>query len=435
MSLDHEEIQREYIDRILELRQQRDESLTPEDLQEVARDLGLTEADLAAAEQAARDHLARGERYLEHGRHDDAVSELTDAAALAPGWPDAALRLAEAHAARHAARPNGADQAAAQRWARRCLDLDPECEAAYELLNRVDQPVKGAVAPVVRQRSNAALVAWLILAVTLFFGLLAGLIVAPTSRGVVAPEPPPIVAPVPDVAPLPEAAVPVELVAGEAAEIAFETRASELNVYPTSCFYRLTGLVTNTGSTELHALKVRLDLLDADGATVGADVVEVVGTADSALRPGDTALFEKLHQTQPTVARAVLRPETAEQRPAAPSYAAATPLAVEWMAQPAGIEVSFAERAKSLSTNRFRDGQHFRATLEVTNRGATALGTLKVQVRYLDAGGAVAETSERLIAHLGGVPLWPGETRLVELINQVPAGVVGYQLQVLEAAN
>lgn len=434
MSLDHDEIQREYIDRILELRQQRDESLTPEDLQEVARDLGLTEADLAAAEQAARDHLARGERYLEHGRCDDAVAELTDAAALAPGWLEAALRLAEAHAARHAARPNGADQAAAQRWARRCLELDPECEAAYELLNRVDQPVKGAVAPVVRQRPNAALVMALIIAFTILFGLLAALIVTPSSD-VVVPQPPPIVAPVPEVAPLPEAAVPVELVAGEAADIAFETRTSELSVYPTSCFYRLTGLVTNTGTTELHALKVRLELRDAAGATVGADVVEVIGTADSALRPGDTALFEKLHQTEPSVARAVLRPETAEQRPAAASYPAATPLPVDWLAQPAGVEVTFAERAKSLSTNRFRDGQHFRATLEVTNRGATALGTLKVQVRYLDAGGAVSETSERLIAHLGGVPLWPGETRLVELINQVPAGVVGYQLQVLEAAN
>jgi len=87
MALDDEVLQ-PYIERLLALQSERAESLTAAELREVAYDLGLTDADLEAAEESAEKGLQRGLGYLQHGRHDDAVRELSAAAALAPERTD-----------------------------------------------------------------------------------------------------------------------------------------------------------------------------------------------------------------------------------------------------------------------------------------------------------------------------------------------------------
>lgn len=119
------------------------------ELAAIARELGVSAADLEALDAAAQAGLERGRGYLRHALFDDAVRELTEVASLTP-WDAAALvSLAEAHAGRFGTRRDPEDRDRASALARRALRIDPRAEAAFAVLNalgRRRQPVAGDVA-------------------------------------------------------------------------------------------------------------------------------------------------------------------------------------------------------------------------------------------------------------------------------------------------
>lgn len=131
---DREVVLNNYIERVMELQRQRHDSLTLSDLKSVARELGMSDEDMAAADTAARDYQARGMRHIQHKLWSDAVEELTNAVALNPSNVEALYTLAVAHKERWLADGLEADREQAINYARRSLALDAGHTPSYQLL-------------------------------------------------------------------------------------------------------------------------------------------------------------------------------------------------------------------------------------------------------------------------------------------------------------
>ncbi len=133
-----QEILSSYVARVMEVGAQRNSALKDEELREIAIELGMSEADLQAADKAAADHLTRGQGYLSHQLWDDAIEQLQSAASLAPARTEVVFALAEAHAGRWSVRRQQQDKLEAQRLARRVIDLDARHAEAFKLLAELE---------------------------------------------------------------------------------------------------------------------------------------------------------------------------------------------------------------------------------------------------------------------------------------------------------
>lgn len=131
---------RDYLQRVTALRREMNDTMTLDQVQEVARDLGMDQSDLAAAAQAAADHRERGIRYCRHEQYDDAVRELRDAVALDPFSTDGLYALADALRRRD----NRGDEDEALRLAHRVVEIEPKNEGAYDLIRRIREGDKAA---------------------------------------------------------------------------------------------------------------------------------------------------------------------------------------------------------------------------------------------------------------------------------------------------
>ncbi|HMB90132.1 MAG TPA: hypothetical protein VKP65_04745, partial [Rhodothermales bacterium] len=84
MAFDDDQILEDYIARLLNVQDTRDALLDESDLQGAARDLGLSERDLARADAMAEAHRQRGKNFARHDAWDEAIAEFRQAMVLDP---------------------------------------------------------------------------------------------------------------------------------------------------------------------------------------------------------------------------------------------------------------------------------------------------------------------------------------------------------------
>lgn len=426
-----------YIQRILALKGQRDPDLTPEELEAIALEVGLTEADLEAGRRAGENHLARGAGYLKHQRWDDAVHELSQALALLPNRVDALIALAEAHRGRHAAEGDQADREAAMRLARRCLAIDPRHDPAFKLLNALDPADEPA-----GQRLGPWIVGAAFVAVALFGGLAimnrqppppAPVAVAPPEPAAETDPEPPAREDAPP-AGRDEADIPVTLVGEKAKDLTIEARLTRANHYDSGSYYKLQAMLRNGGKREITELHAQIELLDAAGAVLKTDGFDMLASHHAPMRPGDRHWFDQLHKTTPALSSVRLTVLTRSDAPAASRYAPGKRLDPAWgVPRPAEASLVFRERAATVSrSSLMKDWVFFKPLFEIENSGETSLRQLKLQLQLFDRQGKLIEAKERLAIYGEGQELRPGETKVLNWIQQVPPSYHHYKLKVLE---
>jgi tetratricopeptide (TPR) repeat protein len=141
-----------YIERVMDLQRARRDALSLADLKSVARELGMTDEDMAAADTAARDYQTRGLEHLRHKLWDEAVEELTNAVALNPAGVEPLYSLAVAHKERWLADGNVLDHERAVGYARQSLVHDPHHTPSYQLL----ESLRSSSGPTLSTMSRAA---------------------------------------------------------------------------------------------------------------------------------------------------------------------------------------------------------------------------------------------------------------------------------------
>ncbi len=432
-----------YLKRVMALKEELRRTPSDEELKSVAREVGLSDDDLAAIDRAATDHAVRGQSYLEHGRYDDAITELEEAVAVAPRRVEWLQSLAEAHAGRfHDARAP-ADAERAEALARLCLEIDPRHTASYEVLNQLDRPVPPAAvggAPAPAKRMGALLTMFAV--AMLLTVVIASVVLWNTTERPSAPTATEGMEPAAREAPgtgsveqgASERDVPVTLDAGTTGVVlGLDARLSRLVNYSSGgSFYTLNALLHNRGVTEIDKLGARLELLDEAGSVVDAGAFEAVGKSAPVLRPGDANALHRLVETGATVRAARLVLETVEQNPAAATYAAGEPLDVEWRVErSADFAIALRQRGVRFSENAFGDGGggYFDAVIEVENTGTRTIRALKLEAEIAGEGWTVSETGH--VVTSSGPAMQAGEVRLKRFIEKVEGSPSGYRLFVV----
>jgi hypothetical protein len=420
----HEEALKAYIARILAVKADQSATLSADALRAIALDLGLSEADLAAGVAEAARYHQRGLGFLRHQRWADAVEELSAANALAPDDLDILHALASAHAGLWHHERHPASREAAEALARRCLDLAPDHEPSFVLLNALDAPNRATRPNAPRSWLKPALVLGLSVAVLL------GVMVAWERR----PAP---VASVPrpsGAKPAPLVEVPVSLVSdAKSAGIRLEARLSQLSNYETSSYYKQAIALTNTGATEWQALTLQAEYLDAAGAVIARKPISALADHKASVRPGDVHLFNDLQRATPRLHHVRLRVLVRQEVPIRAAKLVPRPLAPTWATEaPAGVKLAFRERSGAVSRHAMFTTVYVKPVVEIENTGAVTVKTLRMAISLYDAKDRLLGTRDHLVVSGEGMALPPGETRLDNWIEQAPTSYHHHRLSVVE---
>ncbi len=454
-----------YLKRVMALKDERRQIPSEEELRSIAREIGLSDEDLAAIDQAAEDHAVRGQGFLEHERYGDAITELEEAVAIAPRRLEWQHALARAHLGRWQEQGATANRERAERLARECLEIDPRHSASYEVLNVLDSSPGATPGRSKRIAVLPSLFALAMLLTVIIFGIVVWnsqpSASQPSASKPSASKPntetpaagsPAAGSPAPETAGVPPAAagagesrtpasareldVPVTFDPGTTGvAVELDTRLSRLASYGSGkAFYTLNAILSNRGAIELDKLGGTLELLDEAGTVVDRGRFEVLNQAAPVLRPGDAHALHRLVETGGSVRAARLVAEIVEQNPAASSYAAAEPLDFEWrVGRTADLEIALRERSVRFSENSLaKDGSgYFDAVVEVENTGGRTIRALKLEAEIAGPGGAWTVTEVGHIATSSGPALRPGEIRLKRFIEKVEARPEGYRVFVV----
>lgn len=424
MAFDDDQILQDYIARLLTVQDTRDALLDESDLQAAAHDLGLSERDLARADAIAEAHRQRGKNFARHDAWDEAIAEFRQAMVLDPFDVPLLHELAVAHASRYEETHDPEDRTAAYTYAQRCTQLDPNHAPSFALISALNKTAPGTLA----ERSRSRVLALTIAAMLILVGAgVAIFMLADVSAPVETPivpnvptAPPPAAAPaLPYTDPVQDQQVPVRFVT-EDEGLQLDVQRSLVNDYDSSFAYKLHATLLNQ-QAELHRLRMRLDLLDAQSNVLLSQPIDVRSDYQPPLRPGDTApvgklVFEK--QSLPAIASARLSVMTIEREPAAPTYEEVAQIPLVWDVSRAALDITFHERENSLRPN-FDRYLHF-LTFAVHNNGPRTVKRLYLKVRWFTAENREITSKTTYAVPPSGPALQAGATWVVRVIETLP---------------
>ncbi len=427
-----------YLQRVLALKDKRRTVPSSEDLREIAKELGLSDSDLAEVDQAAADHCLRGQGFLERQRWDDAIVELEESVALSPRNVERLHTLALAHAGKWREGHQAANRERAEKLARECLELDPRHSGSFEVLDQLDQtPASPDPQPKPKASRN------LILSGLALISILAGTVFLR------APSDPPPGTEQPAQPPAPETSaattgdveeldIPVQLESGENdLGLELEVRQSRLKNYGTGkSFLTLNALLANRGVNEIAKLGVRLILLTAEGAVLEQDTFDVLSSSSPVLRPGDQHAIHRLRETSATLRGLRMVVETVDHNPAATTYAEAKPIPLDWPLERSGdLAITLRERDYRFSEKSLaKDGSgYFDAVLEIENTSQRTLRQLTLEVEIVGPEERWTGHHEKHVVLTSGPALRAGEVRLKRLFIEVEERPDSYRISVVSA--
>lgn len=143
-----------YATKVVEHLERKPDVVDADLLRTIAKDLGMTDEQLAAAVEQAEALLVAARGLRQHGQVEESVVALERAWALAPMRPDVRFALADALFARWRKSKHRRDLLQAKSFARAAIDLEPTNAEALSLLQRVHNEEKLA-----RSSSRAPLIA------------------------------------------------------------------------------------------------------------------------------------------------------------------------------------------------------------------------------------------------------------------------------------
>lgn len=137
---DFDDILKNYVEHILHIQAEKNqETLSQEELNEVATRLGLTQADLIYIEKRFTAYYTRGIGFAKYNNWDKAIQELEQACKIKPISSEALYRLADAYRNRFLKKGRKEDKILAEKYAQRCLQIEYKHEKAIELISQINR--------------------------------------------------------------------------------------------------------------------------------------------------------------------------------------------------------------------------------------------------------------------------------------------------------
>lgn len=422
---------RKYIDRALEVSHAAEHDLSADELAEIAREIGLSDADLARVDRAVEDGMTRGNNFLRQSMWDEAIRELDDVVALAPTNARAKVALAECYVERYAVGLVEEDRTIARALLQRAIDRDPNNQRPYELMNRLNGSPQSHALQVPPQGASRVAIIVALAAVMMLMVVGFGMFFKSNTDEMQGP----VTVEVSEPTTLTQTSVvtPNNAFKVDFAEVeglAFELRHAEHKHYSAKSFITIWGAIKVTGDVEVQELKGRITIFDASGKPVHTKDVTVLGSHQADLRRGDQTLFDFITGDAPTGTSAKLEITNVRSTPSSGGYAAPKPVEVSWAQQPPShVSVKVFERDTSFTGSTLR---HFIGTWEFHNTGSSALQLLSYNLHMLNAQGERTSTQKRYIMVTSRPPFLAGDVRIEKQTVKAAPDDVGYEIEILE---
>ncbi|MEM6254679.1 MAG: hypothetical protein AAF821_17330 [Cyanobacteria bacterium P01_D01_bin.156] len=324
-----------------------DQPITPDVLNTIAQELGITAGELAAIKLKVQNHLERSRSYRDVDNFNSAIDELVQASNLDPVNADVLNALAELYYQRYQKESNLLDRQQTRLIANRCVELYPNDKDALALLKRLkrkagyhtgsrqQRPPIFALIDQFQQSTNpkhllelaqatlvtvrnlasdtrrptvsklAVLVGGMATVGVVFIGgnrLPGGVRPTPkainssflSAKGAVDLDAVDDLLSVPVFDPGPN--IPVTF---QYPGLFLEPRLSRLGEYDGADYYKLHGLLINDSGQEVRKLDLKLELLDGDGVPIAT--INQTTISNNSIRPGDIQPFELFHKITPNL--------------------------------------------------------------------------------------------------------------------------------------
>lgn len=131
-----------YIQRVTELSQLGQKVPSGEELDKIASELGITEAEIISAKKLSEDHFIRAQGYCNLRHWDDAIEELREAVAFNPLNLEMLHLLALAHFGRWHDKHQRQDEQQIKMRIKQCLEIKPDHETSLNLLANLDKALR-----------------------------------------------------------------------------------------------------------------------------------------------------------------------------------------------------------------------------------------------------------------------------------------------------
>lgn len=436
-----------YIARLLDLQQRSVEQLTQAEMQEIAKEIGLTEQDLAEAAQKVKDAIQRSQTYQEAGRWKEAEKELQFAADLQPFDADIESLLASFYFEKWKKFHRSEDFQAIETHIQKCLSLSPRHTTATQLLKDLDIEKRR------KQRNRKIKIA--IAAVILPFLVVTAFIFL-NEIGVFDPKPTGFEGRTYQ--------IPVEFVPHAEAEgvnVAMnycEIRHSEYTG-SNSIDYVCLGKITSQ-KFEIQSLRLKAEFLNEKQQVVATDDYVWIVNANNAmsryqdgftihpqdrlslsLGKGFGMIYFKDNQAPTEIKKMRLLVDAIQRYMPPASYPVYPIIPLSWISVPPNY-LTFEAKERQ---NRIIEEQDDATTVhllnvEITHTGTAPCRELIVQLDWLDAERKVISSKDIPLISLKHEPLMPNERLIFSEVNycrtptfNFPHAFASYQLQIKSA--
>ena len=425
MSNDDKKLE-QFIAKILEIQNNNTKPLKTNDLRDIALESGMTDSDWNVISETFNGHVIRGRGYIDYKNWDDAIKELEQALTLNPYHTDVLYGLALAHKNLGVQNNNAANKSASEKYAKACLNIDPNYKAAIQLISELKTapPPQTSIPknpPKTNIHANQNTSKTIILVVLVFvvaFIFLWFLL----SRSSVDSNIPENVLPIvsENEQTMEQVSNPtnVYLVKDNQSEgINFIQEELKIDDYGTSYNVHLAAYL-ELKDVEIEQLKLKIDLVDESGVTLFTDIKEVVSASSAIYRSGDliTLDFSKYVQESPMPYFKEIRVSVnyIKKQAAAASYEKSPEIPVVWeMQKPTNYDIKIRERLNSVSDS-YGKSVYNKIILEIENSGNTSINVLQLQIKWFNKKNEIVVTEEFYVCIDSYPNIRRGDVRIYE---------------------
>jgi tetratricopeptide (TPR) repeat protein len=448
----------DYIQRLSNLNQERPQTLSQDELEGLALEVGIAPEILAKAHDIAQSSFEAGLRYQQEEHWDAAIAAFEQSLSLRPCDPESLYQLAAAHHDRYRATRHPADAERAEALVQQCLNHDPHHAAAADLRQAIQTPLEplAETAPpttsptTVQQRltrTGMALGGGLLLLLAVIGGAELLNEPGPTS-GVTGTEAEAetedTIEAASDAFPLASAdqygtrvELPIEVADSVTSlGINIAPRESQFSIHNNGkAYYKLEAFLVNDGTQEVQEAQLTISFRDSNNTLLATKNQRALTASDPALRPGDSFPIITTLAAHPNTASVEFSLHSIDSVPAATSYDPGQEIPVVWdIPQPSHLALQALERQFRVRYNSFGNEDFAQGTFALTNTGDAVFNQLTLELRIYDAEGEILDTRLLYIASDSYPALWQAETRLRKAVLALPPGrFYRYELAVVDA--
>ena len=128
-----------YIQRVTELTQAENRVVSHTELLKIAYDLGISDEEIAIAQQQSQAHYIRAQGYYQLAHWDEAITELEDALAVNPFNLPMLHLLVKSYLGRWQKKHNRQDEEQIKNGIKQCLEIQPDDQESLKLLAELDK--------------------------------------------------------------------------------------------------------------------------------------------------------------------------------------------------------------------------------------------------------------------------------------------------------